>query len=305
MTPKDQPHIASAEAERSPPSANREPIQLRRASQFSFDELVAAYNQARVDYIVPMPMNAERLREYVHTYDVDLDRSFVATVGDSIIGVAMLGVRPSHTWITRLGVLPVKRRRGSGQRLMEALIEESRTLDAETIILEVIKGNKPAHRLFNKLGFEDVRPLLVIRRPPGPPQVDVGPYTTRTVERQQITELLKQRRSNPSWLDEPPSLVNAGNLEAIRLQHTDGSRGWIVYQKTPFQLARLVLQAEAGEPERVGRALIHALHRRYPALDTKSENLPLQSPYWPALQEMGYIEAFQRIEMTLDLTGAG
>jgi ribosomal protein S18 acetylase RimI-like enzyme len=276
-------------------------VQLLSAVQFTYDELVAAYNQTRVDYIVPMPMNATRLQEYVRTYDVDLELSGVARENEHILGLAMLGVRPGHTWVTRLGVLPTKRRRGTGQLLMECLIEQSRNLDVDYVTLDVIKHNDPALKLFLKLGFHDVRELLIVRRPPGPPAIDVGPYTVHPFNRHEVIELLRQRRRAPSWLDERESLVNAGNLAALRAELPTGEWGWLAYQQTPFQLARLVLQAEIGDPHRVGLVLIHALHTLHPALDTKSENLPLDCPHWPAMQEMGYIESFRRIEMRLDL----
>ena len=53
------------------------------ASHYTFEQLTEAYNQTRVDYLVPMPMNVARLREYAHAYDVDLDGSCVAV--DEII----------------------------------------------------------------------------------------------------------------------------------------------------------------------------------------------------------------------------
>ena len=34
---------------------------------------------------------------------------------------------------------------------------------------------------------------------------------------------------------------------------------------------------------------------------TSFENLPLDCPYWPAMQEMGYVVSFRRIEMRLEL----
>jgi hypothetical protein len=222
-------------------------------------------------------------------------------MGDRILGLAMLGVRSGHTWITRLGVLPVKRRMGTGQALMEYLIDQSRRLGVDYILLEVIKNNVPAQQLFLKLGFRALRELLIIRRPPGPPPMDVGCYSAQALGYHQAEELLHQRRSVPSWLDETPSLKNAGSLAALRVELETGDRGWLVYQQTVFQLGRLVLQTEAGDPHKVARALIHALHTRHPAQDTKSENLPLTDPHWPALQEMGYIESFRRTEMQLDL----
>jgi len=267
-------------------------IKLLPTVQFTYDELVAAYNQTRVDYTVPMPMNAARLRDYVHTYDVDLELSCVAMEDEHVLGLAMLGVRPGHTWVTRLGVLPVKRRRGTGQLLMECLIEQSRNLEVDYVTLDVIKHNDPALRLFLKLGFREMRELMVVRRPPGPPANGIGPYTVRPFGRHEAIELLHQRRSVPSWLDERESLINAGSLAALRVELPTGDWGWLVYQKTVFQLARLVLQTEAGDPHRVGLTLIHALHALHPALD---------SPYWPAMQEIGYVESFRRIEMRLDL----
>ena len=295
------PSPAKASTHSSSPPASDE-IELIPASRFTFEELVAAYNQTRVDYIVPMPMNVARLREYAHNYDVDLEQSAVARRGDQILGLAMLGVRPEHTWITRLGVLPVKRRCGAGQLLMEHLIAQSRRLRVPYIILEVIKGNVPAHRLFLKLGFRETRDLLIIRRPPAPPTDSAPPYIAQDLGYQGAVELLRQRHSTPSWLDETESLVNAGKLAALRVTLENGGRGWLVYQKTIFQLGRLVLQTETGDPHQVGLALVHALHARNPTLDTKSENLPPDDPHWPAMQEMGYLESFCRIEMRLDLS---
>lgn len=277
------------------------PVRLVPACRFTYEELVAAYNQTRVDYIVPMPMNATRLREYVHTYDVDMAASVVAVEDEQILGLAMLGVRPERTWITRLGVLPVKRRRGIGQLLMEHLVAYSRRLGVPYVTLDVIKDNDPAYYLFLKLGFYDVRELLVVRRPPGPPAMHVDSYSCEALDGGQAIELLHQRCDVPSWLNETASLVNGGDLAALRVELANGDRGWLVYQMTIFQLSRLVMQTEAGEPHRVALALLHALHKRHPTLDTKTENLPADSPYWPAMQEMGYLESFRRIEMHLDL----
>ena len=273
---------------------------LRRASEFTVEELTNAYNQTRVDYIVPMPMNARRLSEYIHNYDVDMERSVVATLDGHILGISMLGVRPGRCWCTRLGVLPVKRRRGTGKLLMTDHLQKARELGAECMILEVIKDNVPAYSLFKQLGFQDTRVLLILRRPPGPLKEDVGPYRVERLEPDEVVGLLAQRSSTPSWLDEVPSLLNAGSLGALRVELANGGRGWSVYQSTTFQLGRLVLQTEAGVPREVARALVHALHSEYPIKDTNTENLPLDDPHLPGLLDMGYLESFRRIEMRLD-----
>lgn len=276
-------------------------IQLLRASAFTLEELTAAYNQTRVDYIVPMPMNVKRLHDYIVAYDVRLDVSAVAMEAGQMLGLSMLGVRGDRTWITRLGVLPVRRRRGAGELLMEDHLEQSRQLNARSIQLEVIKNNWPAHRLFRRLGFEETRELLVLRRPPGPPEVMVPPYTMHNLEGEAALALLARRSDHPSWLDETPSLRNAGYSKALHVSLANGDRGWITYQHTPFQLARLVIQPETGDFETVTRALLHALHTTYPNHDTKRENLAAEDPRWPILQEFGYLNTFSRVEMWLDL----
>jgi ribosomal protein S18 acetylase RimI-like enzyme len=277
-------------------------LDLQPASRYTWKELTDAYNQTRIDYIVPMPMNVERLREYVHDYDVNLDASVVAAEDDQIIGLAMLGVRPRHTWATRLGVLPITRQRGLGQSLMEYLLHQSCCLGADHVVLEAIRGNEPAYHLFRRLGFRDTRELLILRRPPGRPSNQGCPYVvSQILGHFESLEQLRGRNDVPSWLDETPSLTNTDSLTGLRVELGNGQRGWIVYRNRIFQLSHLVLQTETGDPRQVGQALLHALHARHPAQDTNTENIPANDPHLPALRDLHYLESFRRIEMRLDL----
>jgi len=276
-------------------------IELIPASAFSYEELTDAYNHTRVDYLVPMPMNVKKLREYVETYDVDMDASAVAVDGYEVFGLGMLGMREGRAWITRLGVIQRNRRRGAGQTIVTHLIEQARQKSAKYVVIEIIKNNTPAQNLFIKNGFKETRELLVLRRPP---RTSVGYVPQAEIESlgySDAVQLLDRRIAKPSWLDEKESLINAGNLEAIYATLPDGSEGWLVYQNTIFQLGRLVLQTEKGNPQKVAQALLHHLHTTYPAQDTKTENLLANDPHWPTFKEMGYIVMFDRIEMVLSL----
>jgi hypothetical protein len=185
--------------------------------------------------------------------------------------------------------------------MMRYLIEQSCDLGADHIILEVIKNNVPAHTLFRKLGFVETRELLILRRPPGKPETAAPSYAVTHHDQDAALQLLKTRRSTPSWLDEYPSLRHAGDLACLEVVLNNGGRGWLVYQSTVFQLGRLVLQTEAGDPVEVARALVHALHTRHPVKDTKTENLPADDPHLEGLLDLRYFESFRRIEMRRDL----
>ncbi len=273
-------------------------------SQYTFQELAEIYNQSRVDYIVPMPMNAKRMETYVKTYDVDLDASAVAlNPAGEMCGVGMLGVRRERAWITRLGVVPERRGNNLGSFLMQTLLDGAQRRGAKLVQLEVIKGNIPAHRLFTKLGFRETRELLVIRRPPGKPTLEnpsaeavVTPLTA-----DEIQTCLTERGPGASWIDENASLVQAGGMKGLRIQMPSGETGWIVYQNTAFQMSYIVLHTPAPARDEITRALLHHLHSLHPLQDTKVENLPALDLRWPIFQQIGYVEAFRRIEMFLYL----
>ena len=275
------------------------PFKALAAKHFSFEQLALIYNEGRVDYIVPMPMNARRMEEYVRSYDVDLAASLVMKNGhDQTGGLGMLGLRQNRAWITRLGVAPASRGHKLGQYIMEQLLANAEFHGAQQAQLEVIEGNEPAYRLFLKLGFETVSRLLVIRRPPSMPEPLPADIVITPLDIEAITDKLSGREKPASWLNETPSLLNAGNLEGLSLTFADGTEGWIVFRNSLFQITHVIL----GAPDnRVASVLLHALHSYYPRHDTKIENLPADSTLWPVFQQWGYCEAFTRLEMVLSL----
>ncbi len=271
-------------------------IKLIPASHFTLDELTGIYNQTRVDYMIPMPMNAARLAEYVSVYDVDLEHSLVAMQGNEMRGVAMLGVRDDRAWLTRLGVIPTTRRTGVGEALSAGLLQQAENLNIHFNMLEVIKDNVPAHTLFLKLGFYEVGELLVLRRSPVPPP-DPIVADARRLDRAESLILVGRDRGTQPWTNQSESLFNAQEVSGLHLTLADGSRGWLVYQRQKFTLTRFIYKTEVGDPVKVAYAFLSHLHHQYPRLDTQLENIQVNDPHLPAFYQMGYVESFRRIEM--------
>lgn len=274
------------------------------ASQYTLEELTTIYNQTRVDYIVPMPMNARRMAEYVRHYDIDLDASAVAFYAGEVIGIAMLGRRAQRAWITRLGVIPERRGRKTGSFLMETLLNQARARGASRVQLEVIQGNDPACYLFRKFGFTETRELLVIRRPPGLPQTNfrLENAAITPLDSAEILDRLRQRPSEASWIEETASIIHAGNLHGFKLELPSGEHGWIICHHKAFQMAHFVYDATPSAYAAIIAALLHHVHSAFAGLDTIIENLPADHPVWPLFQQIGYVESFRRIEMVLNLT---
>lgn len=274
------------------------------ASNYTFDELADIYNQTRIDYIVPMPMNGRRMQDYVTNYDVNLDGSIIATdEAGNPLGIGMLGLRDNRTWITRLGVLPNKREHRVGSFLMTNLIENSQRINAKTVQLEVIVGNDPARRMFEKYGFRETRELLVIRRPPKPHVPGTHPlvHELRQLDENEIKKTLQKREPGATWVEETHSLLNAGNLKGISIQMGDDGSGWAVFMSTRFQLQHIVLQTTQQYQDELYFALLYYIHELFPNRDTIVENIPVNHPSWRAYQQLEYVVSFRRTEMLLVL----
>lgn len=278
-------------------------MDLIPANKFSYEQLTEAYNQTRVDYLVPMPMNVARLREYSRVYDISLENSCVAMEGDIMLGLGMLGLRNNRAWITRLGVLPNGRRKGTGGQIMKSLIKQAEKSKSGHVWLEVIKGNAPAHTLFCKCGFVETRELLVARRPPTPNQDNSLLSRVKrvtTLNHEEAIILLSHRQNRPNWLNETETLQNARNLSALLVELHNGGRGWVTYHAGLLQLTRIIVEVTAGDVAEVTETVLHVLHRRHKRQDAISENL-YDDAQWEGYQRMGYFDSFRRIEMVKEL----
>lgn len=248
-----------------------------------------------------MPLTAARLQEYITVYDVDLEAScaVVDEVEDFILGIGMLGVREDRTWITRLGVVPYGRRLGVGHMLMDYLFDQTTRLGVAELWLEVIAGNKPAHQMFSKLGFHEVRELIVCRRPPGPlePTSATNLVThSRVLRTGEALRFLNERQLRPNWLNQVESFAHVKSLTGLYVELTNG-RGWVVYEGGLIQLKRVIVEVLEGDPAAVTAAILCTLHQRLPMQDAVCENIATTDPCWAGYCAVGYFETFRRIEM--------
>lgn len=296
---------------------------LRPASELTLEELTDIYNRTRTDYLIPMPMNPGRLQEYMTVYDIDLHRSCIAFLEESVVGLGMLGLRAKASWVTRLGVLPEGRRKGIGSAILVNLIDYSKAEGAEKIWLEVIKGNDPAHELFIKFGFSPLRELIVARRPPRALKRMSSIMAARKIhylQHEEVIDLHCARPGRVNWLNEVASMRNVRrlantlveddqgigplheipHLSGIWVEFQNGSEGWISYQATTLQLKRIWVEVLRGDPAQVTSDLIGIMHRLHGSQDAVVENIP-EDEQWPGYLQAGYFEVFRRIEMVLEL----
>lgn len=275
------------------------------ADSIELPQLTEIYNRSRDDYLIPMPMSVGRLRDYVNDYDIDLGASLVAHAEGRPAGLALLGLRGDRAWISRLGVLPEARKAGLGRIMVARLIERARASGCASVTIEVIEDNAPARALFSGFGFRETRQLLVTRRPPQPIDILDHGASVRVLGFHEAMARIERRSDHPSWVTDSRSMARAGNISAIEARWDDGRWGWLAYGSSAWLLSRILLGTEVGDPKAVGQALLQQLHWRHPLQDAVCENISAHDTHWPAMQAMGYMVSFVRVEMRLELGAQG
>lgn len=276
-------------------------LKIVPAAHYTLDELTGFYNQTRVDYLVPMPMSVDVMGEYIHDFDVDLNLSPIVLDAETgeFLGLGMLGVRDDRTWVTRLGVNPEVRRSGAGGAAMDTMLENSHKIGAKKVTLEVIKNNSPAQTLFKKNGFHQTIEFLVLRRAPLRPPLSPEGEITWLYRKDALTAL----RSYPyplTWINAIESMENASMFQGFSLKLKSGAKAWMVYRHKKHSITHFVFHTERGNPAKMARNLLLYIHLQYHRMDAYAENFFADDPHLPAFFDLGYFEAFRRIEMVND-----
>ena len=113
------------------------------------EDIPAVQLVENASFPVPWPANA-----FKHELTQNKNAHYiVAREGDRIIAYAGLWLALDEAHITTFAVIPERRRRKIGERMLVRLFDMATDLRAEWLTLEVRASNFPAQRLYEKYGF--------------------------------------------------------------------------------------------------------------------------------------------------------
>ncbi len=145
-------------------------MKVEPASTVELTRLREVFNEGFSDYLVPLQLDAVAFRDHVDGNDIDLDCSQVA-IDDRPAAVALIARRGAAGWVGGMATAPSYRRRGLGELALVAGVDAARRRGCSEMLLEVIDSNRGAIALYEKLGFELVREVVVWSLPAGRPDV--------------------------------------------------------------------------------------------------------------------------------------
>lgn len=141
--------------------------QCRFLSENDLERLHNTFNEAFSDYVLPSELTSTQFRHHLDVNAVDICRSVGCFDGDEMIGFSLNGFGVwnglSTVYDAGTGVIPARRRQGVSDAMFEMMLPILRKDGIEQFLLEVITSNTAAVRLYEKLGFEKVRELALLR----------------------------------------------------------------------------------------------------------------------------------------------
>ncbi len=95
-----------------------------------FSDVLKAFNEGFSDYLVPVNMTKEQLRQKIEREKLDVNHSFAYLVDGNIAGVILTGISEFHgvkqMWIGGMAVVPAYRSKGIAKKMLQQVEAEAR-----------------------------------------------------------------------------------------------------------------------------------------------------------------------------------
>ena len=266
------------------------------ASTLDLTRLRALFNEGFSEYLVPMQLDDVAFRGHVNANDIDLDCSQVATE-DRPAALALIARRGSAGWVGGMGTAPPYRRRGLGERALVAGLDAVRERGCREVWLEVIDGNRAAIALYEKLGFEFVRELVVwslpARQDDVPGSRPVGPEAAQAW-------IAVHRESREPWQRSDESVARmrgrGAPVRGLMVDRAGEVAAAVLFRDDPDQVP--ILQIAGVDDGATADAVLATAGRER---GLRLSNAPLGEAPGRALERLGARAAVRQHEMRLAL----
>jgi ribosomal protein S18 acetylase RimI-like enzyme len=274
------------------------------ADRFSPVELAELFTRGYEGYYVPIQLTADAFTTMVGHQDLVLESSRVMLEDGRPVAFAMLAVRGARGWIGGMGVVPEARGRGLGRAMMAAVIERAAELGLDHVDLEVLVPNESASRIYEALGFRDLRMLHIFERAAGTP-APAGPRDATTIDVAAAldTHFTMYAPATPWQRDRAVLDRVAPLLSALAVRSGERVDGVLVYRRDGGRLPLLALSARSGAGDAVLDELVATLCAEHADAKGVFLNVPDGDPALPVLERAGFVVHLRQREMRLARPG--
>ena len=274
--------------------------EIRNLQGVSFSDIAATWNDAFVDYIVPMQTTADSVAAYFRVAAVRADCSFGAFYEGNLVGMILSSVDSLDgrdiAYDAMTGIAPQHRGKGLFSQLFEQTRLRFRTQGISQYYLEVIKTNAKAFAIYQRKGGKVTRELSFLT---GKISADVDYTSGVQVEIIQLTTAQAGDKSlyRPSFSNRTVALLrNAGNYQIAIATKGELQTGVVFSQQGA--VPQILFRGNAD------KELLLAVftHLSQSFNQIRISNIPVTECVlieW--LQEIGFSELLRQYEMCIEI----
>ena len=205
---------------------------VKTLADIDIPQMAEAINQSFADYIVPFQLNAEQLQYKIIQEDVDLDLSVGVFDDDALVGIMLHALRKNDghlvAYNAATGIIPTYRGKGLVGKMYDFLIPKLQALQVQKMVLEVIEGNEPAIKAYEKMRYTISRKLVCFS---GTTNVDEQKeISIKEATAFQWDKWLSFWDIQPSWQNAVQSVENSkATAKVLEAYFDDELAGYLIY----------------------------------------------------------------------------
>lgn len=224
-------------------------------SDLGWPELTEVFNHAFGDYDIPLSLTEEQLIGHLEAVNFSKADSMGLFDEGKLIGFLFVGRRGERAWDGGTAIIPSYRGRGLAHTLVEKTIAHLKQMGCTSFLLEVLKTNERAIKLYRSHGFEVRRTLLCYKGERA--SVTQRPSSLSLVEENRPFDAINP--FEPSWQNANES-INTGSYTHATIKHNATVIGSIAFNKNTGSIAQIVLNPPIHTTEFLKKAIISTAH---------------------------------------------
>jgi ribosomal protein S18 acetylase RimI-like enzyme len=220
-------------------------MEIKSLENVNLKDLLDVINLSFSDYIVPFSLTLEQLQSKIHAEGIKLDLSIGVYDEEKLVGFMLHALNTTNpefiAYNAATGVIPDYRGKGLVGKMYDVLVPKLEALGVKQMVLEVIEGNHPAIRVYEKMGYTIHRKLDCFRG--SVPALDINPKVTiRNLSAPQW-ELFKSFWDiEPSWQNDVMTISNSIETSQILGAYIDEALvGYAIYNPTSRKINQVAV----------------------------------------------------------------
>lgn len=243
-------------------------VHFNTLESLNIETLTAVFNEAFSDYLIPMKLTSQALKNKILSEDIDLSYCIGAFDGERCIGFILHGRRKTEgqtvLYNGGTGVFPSHRGHSYTHQMMQALMPLLKQKKVDYVCLEVLTENMAAVKTYEKIGFMTYRTLDCYKSDDVSTMKIDGHFTITPSDdaasaiRKDWWDIL------PSWQNDITSIANLSGIVRCLTAKIDGvTIGYIVYNPLTSRILQFAVHPDHRR-HGIGTALLSAVRQEVP-----------------------------------------